>query len=528
MRYTIEQRGETWVLLAHDGTEVGEPFATYDAALSVLGGIVRDELAAEVTVAVGEDATTTDGLLPDVWVDNGAIAFSEPTGDGRDFTGCVWTWRDPAESLLPLMLQTTTDFGHFGAVLVGFMEQLDLEGGNPGSRGRFYDTDDGRTARDLLLDGRFFGVSVDPGAVSYEFVCTEMDDDGWCVDGVTHFSEYQIIGLTMTPFPAFARAAITLETGETDATDQPFPAVADDEPAPVIPATDDEETAAALIASAFPIAPPAAWFDEAEPELGDERLVDQHAVGGEGLACPLTILDTGQVYGHLASWGACHTAFPNECVTAPDSAVGYAHFLTGEVVTAEHERVPTGPLVTNCDHAAAYLTAPEARDHYAHNGLAWADVRIIDGAFGPWVMGALRPSVTPEQIRVVRASSLSGDWRRLGGQLELMAGLAVNGPGFPIARQALAASGLTVPSMPMPRLAVRGGVQVSLVAAGIVSRCAECERRRQQAAEFAANGHAPNVDLGEVLSVLKVIERRTRPLVPQAAAALRTRIRGDA
>jgi hypothetical protein len=39
---------------------------------------------------------------------------------------------------------------------------------------------------------------------------------------------------------------------------------------------------------------------------------------------------------------------------------------------------------------------------------------------------------------------MSGDWRRIGGNLELMAVLAVNLPGFPVLRtKALVASGAT-------------------------------------------------------------------------------------
>jgi hypothetical protein len=35
-------------------------------------------------------------------------------------------------------------------------------------------------------------------------------------------------------------------------------------------------------------------------------------------------------------------------------------------------------------------------------------------------------------MRTVRAASLSGGWRQIDGNLELVAALAVNFPGFPI------------------------------------------------------------------------------------------------
>jgi len=64
--------------------------------------------------------------------------------------------------------------------------------------------------------------------------------------------------------------------------------------------------------------------------------------------------------------------------------------------------------------------------------------------FGIAVAGALRSDVPPEKIIELQASALSGDWRTINGDLELVALLAVNTPGFPIPRKALAASGALV------------------------------------------------------------------------------------
>jgi hypothetical protein len=73
---------------------------------------------------------------------------------------------------------------------------------------------------------------------------------------------------------------------------------------------------------------------------------------------------------------------------------------------------------------------------------------------GIWFSGAVRPNVTPEMVDALRAAgSVSGDWRNIGGDLELVAALSVNVPGFPI-----------LPTM----IAASGGVQTSLVAAGVV------------------------------------------------------------
>jgi hypothetical protein len=72
-----------------------------------------------------------------------------------------------------------------------------------------------------------------------------------------------------------------------------------------------------------------------------------------------------------------------------------------------------------------------------------ADVAAGEDAFGIWVAGALRPDATPEQVRALRASAPSGDWRPIGGRLELVAVCQVNVPGFPVARACVASGSLT-------------------------------------------------------------------------------------
>ncbi len=49
-----------------------------------------------------------------------------------------------------------------------------------------------------------------------------------------------------------------------------------------------------------------------------------------------------------------------------------------------------------------------------------------------WVAGSVVAGVADEQVAELRRSPLSGDWRRVDGNLELVAALAVNSPGFPI------------------------------------------------------------------------------------------------
>ncbi len=69
-----------------------------------------------------------------------------------------------------------------------------------------------------------------------------------------------------------------------------------------------------------------------------------------------------------------------------------------------------------------------------------AVVQAGEDEHGIWVAGQLLESVSAAQVAELRRSPLSGDWRRINGNLELVAALAVNVPGFPVPR-VLAASG---------------------------------------------------------------------------------------
>jgi hypothetical protein len=137
--------------------------------------------------------------------------------------------------------------------------------------------------------------------------------------------------------------------------------------------------------------------------------------------------------------------------------------------------------------------------------------------------------VTAEQLAVLRAGALSGDWRRIGGNLELIAALAVTTPGFPIAREALVASGLSMPAAPRVAARIEGGEQMSLVASGIVRRCPDCARRASGPAAAARPGgpvdRAETARLRGMERTLALIERRTRHLVGPAAEHAASRIR---
>lgn len=146
----------------------------------------------------------------------------------------------------------------------------------------------------------------------------------------------------------------------------------------------------------------------------------------------LRVTEDGQVFGHLATWRQCHMGVGNKCVMAPRSATGYAHFKTGSVLTAEGDNVRVGKLTVGTGHADKSFGVVPAAEHYDDTGTCVAVVNAGEDSFGVWVAGALVAGVEDAKAAELRRSPLSGDWRRVNGNLELVAALAVNSPGFPV------------------------------------------------------------------------------------------------
>ena len=184
------------------------------------------------------------------------------------------------------------------------------------------------------------------------------------------------------------------------------------------------EKMAALMAAAAPAAPPKEWFDD--PKLTGPT--------------PLRIGDDGRVYGHVAVWDTCHVGIGDSCVKPPRSLTSYAYFHTGEVVTADGGRVAVGRLTYGGGHAQPNLGYRAAAEHYDRTSNLGAYVRAGEDEYGIWVAGAVAPEADDAALRSMRAAPLSGDWRRIGGNLEMVAALHVNTAGFPIPRAQVMAS----------------------------------------------------------------------------------------
>ena len=190
-----------------------------------------------------------------------------------------------------------------------------------------------------------------------------------------------------------------------------------------------------MIDTTYPVEPPKAWFED--PGLSAKT--------------PLTVDSQGRVFGHLAAWGECHRDFLDrqECVLAPKSKKDYAPFHLGTVLTAEGEVVRVGKIVMDTRHASINLGYSSAALHYDNTGDEVAVVRAGEDQYGIWVAGAIVPEADPRRVAKLRRSPISGDWRRVDGNLELTAALAVNVPAFPV-------------------YSMEGEEQLALVAAGSV------------------------------------------------------------
>jgi hypothetical protein len=354
---------------------------------------------------------------------------STPSGDGRAFDPMALSHRDLP---LPLMWQIQTASGHDGAVVVGRIETIETmpDGSFGNARGVFDVGAYGAEAERMVFEKFLRGVSVDldmfeatstsvaPSDAAKAKVAASDDDEVDIINNNnTEITKARVMGATIVAKPAFQECYIQIEEEE--------PVMIEDGDYAGLPAGDvvgaEEALAAALVASAIPVNPPAAWF--ANPALKGPT--------------PITVDDEGRVFGHIATWKTDHIGLPFS-TKPPRSRSGYAYFHTGALRTAEGEDVHVGQLTLAGGHAGMNASAAEAKKHYDDTGSAFADVHAGEDKHGIWVAGALRPSVTPEQIRAARASAPSGDWRPINGRLEMVAVCQVNVPGFPVARARVA------------------------------------------------------------------------------------------
>lgn len=350
----------------------------------------------------------------------------QPTVDGRIFEKGAITWRKPP---VPLMFIRSNDpsgrGGHKTSSAVGTITDIWRETNEEGfatiySRGYFAADDEGQAAKALIEEGVISGVSADvAGAVVEELEAT--DDESGGLNIRKRITAGEIVAVTCLPIPAFDDMKISV-------------------------------TAAAT---------PEGWKPSKKlfqtPNFTEPT--------------PLTLsADNSHVFGHVALWGTCHVGRQDKCVTPPRSRGGYQYFNVGHVMTEEGEIATVGRLTAGIGHANLAFSAQAAADHYAgsndpghydNTAYAAAYVHAGEDEHGIWISGAVAPTATPEQIAVLRAASVSGDWRAINGALEMVGVLAVNSPGFPI---------------PRAKAGIVAGAQISLIASNTgACKCKESD-----------------------------------------------------
>ena len=306
-----------------------------------------------------------------------------------------------------------------------------IENGIGNAYGVFDSGPYGREAERLVRNGFIRGVSADLD----QFEATEEEvkpSETENADGPEEVAKKKltinharVMAATIVAKPAFQECTIYItEEGSGDTQEEDvIPNDGVYEESTDVFATDEALLASGFLASAIPATPPLEWFQK--PALTK--------------ATPLTVDESGRVFGHIAAWHVNHIGMPR-ATRPPRSKSKYAYFHTGVVRTDAGKDVPVGQLTLAGGHASLQATAAAAAKHYDDTASAIADVHAGEDDYGIWVAGSLRPDATEAQIRALRASAPSGDWRPINGQLELVAVCQVNVPGFPIAR-ALVASG---------------------------------------------------------------------------------------
>jgi hypothetical protein len=443
---------------------------------------------AEVLPEASDEITPPETLGAHRWVAT-FVPEGVLTEDGRTFApGSVILPPDEQARQLPLtlmgLIETSAEGGHDRAKVAGRIDEMWREEGTSKIKasGVFSEDEWGQKIEGLVDEKSLTGLSVDIAPLNWEHVRKEdwFNEDGEWIAVQGEDGEWSgasgaepndedlmdalfngtlilaitkaVIGMaTVCPFPAFGGAEIALTaSGIPTSVIVPAEFVTDGcgcgeaeietVTASAVP-VEAEPVLTAAAAGLAPVSPPADWF--AEPEFDE--------------LTPLTITDEGRIFGHAWQWDTCHLSF-DQCVTAPHSATNYAYYLLGEIECEDGERLAVGKVTLDAPHAGTRLTRQAATAHYDNTGTVAAHVTFGEDEFGGWFAGAINPELSEEKVRLLRGSTVSGDWRGVDGNLELVALLACNVPGFPVPRS-LRASMEMVDDEAMP---------VSLVAAGIV------------------------------------------------------------
>jgi len=176
---------------------------------------------------------------------------------------------------------------------------------------------------------------------------------------------------------------------------------------------------ARLVEPDYPVYP-AEWFSEPTVDHAYPLKIDR---------------ENRRVHGYISEWGVCHVGMAGMCQEVPRSYSDYAYFKKGVVDTTEGEQF-VGNLTWG-GHAAYRASMAAASEFYDKPDAVRAFVNVGENAYGVWFAGIIPPDVSDEDITKMRAiGAVSGDWREVRGQLELIGVPIVNTPGLPVRQMA--------------------------------------------------------------------------------------------
>jgi len=338
--------------------------------------------------------------------------MDKKTGDGRLLDSAGGGVRNlPATGLGKF----ATSYGHEGAVVTSavFEVTFDTDTGIVSGRGFMLNDPNGRMHARMIATKAMDRNSVDLADLKARFE-EDLDTGEYWV----RFTQWNIAATTGVSTPAFAEAYAELidSMSEEELTaaligDDPMEELVADCPVEyrIVGAPVESPTEAELTASGAVLAPYDAFF---MPEADK----------------PTKIVVTAdrRVYGHLAVWDTCHDGIDGLCVIPPRPRDGYASFNQNGPLT-EKGQVQTGPIFALGGHRSI-KGAKTVADAYGGVENAWADVRVTQGRFGPWLSGVVDPKVAELDLYRLRASRISGHW--LADRLKAI--VSVNVEAYPV------------------------------------------------------------------------------------------------
>lgn len=376
----------------------------------------------------------------------------EQTNDRRVIDIGATNFDRPPPWALRIQRTAPAEGGHANAELAGVLDAFYRNGPTLIVEGRIdLGSEAGSELERLAYDGILQTWSPDMSNIVVDIEEGVEDEDSNLnspVEQLTHYRKFTFNGATLVAMPALGMAVIELLDDEGNVikaapTREIDTAAASDTHAHIvervvaanetITADMDNWTAArssAISACAGHAHPPAAFFaKQSLPE--PQRWVE--------------ITADGHVYGTAACFSECHIGYLDRCVTIDMIADcrgegSFEYAMPGHVITAEGTRIATGPLPIKGGHAPKGISASQALAHYDDPSTTVADICYYMDEHGVQFTGALRPTATEEQVRILRASGVSLDARQIGGKLRYLATCAVNTPGFPKVRLAAAAT----------------------------------------------------------------------------------------